>query len=78
MPTIFEIASAKLASVVKFIAERGLTFRDDENVGSPRKVFSNKISTKGNTMLLATGFGTVSQIANHCQLLCCIIKFCYS
>jgi len=46
MPTIFEIASAKLASVVKFIAERGLTFRDDENVGSPRKFFQTKFQQK--------------------------------
>jgi len=29
-------------------------------------------------MLLATGFATVSQIANHCQIPCCITKFCYS
>jgi len=27
---------------------------------------------------VATGFATVSQIANHCQMPCCIIKFCYS
>jgi len=29
----------RLVSVTKFIAERGLAFRDDENVGSPRKIF---------------------------------------
>jgi len=29
-------------------------------------------------MLLATGFATVSQIANQCQITCCIIKFCYA
>jgi len=28
-----------LVSVVKFIAERGLAFRDDENVGSSRTFF---------------------------------------
>jgi len=27
-------------------------------------------------MLLVTGFSAVLQIANHCQLSCCIIKFC--
>jgi len=32
MPTILKIASATFVSVVKFIAEGGLTFRDDENV----------------------------------------------
>jgi len=41
MRTISEMASGlqRLFSVVKFIAERGLPFRDDENVGSPRKFF---------------------------------------
>jgi len=29
----------RLVSVVKFIAERGLRFKDDENAGSPRNVF---------------------------------------
>jgi len=29
----------RLVSVVKFISERGLAFRDDENVGSSRKFF---------------------------------------
>ena len=29
----------RLVSVVKFIAERGLAFRDDENVVSPRNFF---------------------------------------
>jgi len=63
-----------LVSVVKFIAERGLAFRDDENVGSPRKfskkfseLFSSKIP-KQDAMLLVTDFATVSQIANHCQI----------
>jgi len=42
MLTISEIASG-LISVVKFIAERGLAFRGDENVGSTRKIF-NKFS----------------------------------
>jgi len=26
-------------------------------------------------MLLASGFATVSQIANHCQMPCCVVKF---
>jgi len=30
-----------LVAVVKFIAERGLAFGDDENVGSHRKFFHN-------------------------------------
>jgi len=29
----------RLASVMKFIAERGLAFRDDKNIGSPRNLF---------------------------------------
>jgi len=33
-----------------------------------QKLFSSQISKKGNTMLLVTGFATVSQIANHRQL----------
>jgi len=32
-----------LVSAVKFVAERGLAFRDDENVGLQRK-FSKKVS----------------------------------
>jgi len=34
------------SSVVKFIAERGLASRDDENVGSPRNVFHEKFQKK--------------------------------
>ena len=68
----------RLVSVVKFIAERGLTFRDDENVGLPRNFFQAKFSEKGNAMLLVTGFATVSQITNHYQLSSCITKFCYT
>jgi len=66
MPTVLEIASA-----IKFIAERGLMFRDDENVGSPKNTFKKR-------KLLVSGFATESHIANHCQLSCCIIKFCYT
>jgi len=72
-------------SVIKFIAERGLVFRDDENVGSPRKffqkifkIFFKQILKKEDAMLPATGFATVSQIANPYQTPCCIVKFCYS
>jgi len=65
-----------LVSVVKFIAERGLAFRDDENVGSSRKFFQKivqifiqaKFQKKELAMLLVTDFATVSQIANHCQI----------
>jgi len=71
-------------SVVKFIAERGLTIRDDENVGLSRKffqkfskLFSSKYLKKEVVMLLTISFATVSQTANPCQILCCIIKFCY-
>jgi len=69
---------------VKLIAERGLAFRDDENVGSPRtfsKYFQNLFQAKlkkKDAMLLVTGFATVLQIPDHCQILCCIIEFCYS
>jgi len=27
-------------------------------------------------LLLVIGFATVSQISNHCQISCCLIKFC--
>jgi len=46
MPTILEIASATFGSVVKFIAERVLAFRDDENVGSQRNVFQATFQKK--------------------------------
>jgi len=42
------------------------------------KLFSSKYLKKEDAMLPATGFATVSQIANHCQMPSCIIKFCYS
>jgi len=45
MPIILEIASATFGSVVKFIAERGLAFRD-ENVGLRRNVFQAKFQKK--------------------------------
>jgi len=55
-----------LVSVVKFIAETGLAFRDDEDVGSPRKIFQKIFKTffkqilkKEDAMFLATGFSTV-------------------
>jgi len=76
MSTVLEIASATLVSVVKCIAERGLTFRDKENVRSPRNVFQAKLQKNEDAMLLVKGFATISQIDNHCQLSCCIIKFC--
>jgi len=62
-----------LVSIAKFIAERGLAFRDDDNVESHRKfykkiskTFFKQIFKKEDVMLLATGFATVSQIANYC------------
>jgi len=70
-----------LVFVIKFIAEQGLAFRDDENVGSPRRFFQKickaffKQKEKKDVMLLATGLATVLQIANPCQIPCCIIKF---
>jgi len=65
-----------LVSVVKFIAERRLAFRDDENVGSSRKFFQKnfqnffqeKFQKKEFAMLLVTDFATDSQIASHCQM----------
>jgi len=63
-----------LVSVVKFIAERGLAFRNDENVGSLRYIFQKNFQNFSQTkfqkkkMLLVTGFAKVSQIANHCQI----------
>ena len=33
----------RLVSVVKLIAKRGLSFRDDENVGLPRKFFQKNV-----------------------------------
>jgi len=35
----------RLVSVVKFISERELEFRDDENVGSPRTFFQKIVKT---------------------------------
>jgi len=75
----------RLVSVVKFISEGGLAFRDDENVGSSREFFQinfqnfleTKFQKKEDAMLLMTDFATVSQIVNYCQISCCIIKFCY-
>jgi len=73
MRTISEIASAcnVWISVVKFIAERELAFRDHENAGSPRKFFKKFFKTffkqilkKEDAVLLATGFPTVSQTTN--------------
>jgi len=63
-----------LVSVV-FVAKRGLAFRRDENVGSPKKIskkfetFFKQIFEKEDAMLLASDFATVSQITNHCQIL---------
>jgi len=65
-----------LVSVVKFIAERGLALRDDENVGSSRKFvflnlknfFQEKFQKNEDAVLLVTDFATVSQIANHYQI----------
>jgi len=75
----------RLVSVVKFSAEQGLALRGDENVESPEslskkfyKTFFKQILKKEDAMLSATGFATVPQIANHCQIPCCIIKFFYS
>jgi len=71
----------RFVSVIKFIAERGLAVRgNDEDVGSPRnfsKHFSSKISKKEDAMLLVTGFAMVSQTAGHGQIPCCFKKFCY-
>jgi len=53
-----------------------VTFRDDKTLDRS-ETFFKQISKKENAMLLVTGFATVSQI-NHCQLSCCIIKFCYT
>jgi len=36
----------RLVFVVKFIAERGLVFRGDENFGSPRNVFQAKFQKR--------------------------------
>jgi len=66
----------RLVSVVKFIAERGLALRDDENVGSSRKFvflnlknfFQEKFQKNEDAVLLVTDFATVSQIANHYQI----------
>jgi len=75
----------RLVSVVKFINEPELEFRDDENVGSPRnffqKDFQNFFQTKLqklDAIFLVTGFATVLQIAIHCQIPYCNIKFCNS
>jgi len=48
-----------------------------KTLGRPETFFKQNFK-KGNAVLLVTGFATVSQIANHCQLSCCITKFCYT
>jgi len=53
-------------------------FENDENIGLPRNVLQKIFQNKEDAMLPVTGFATVSQIANHCQISCYIIKFCYS
>ena len=45
-----------------------------KTLGHPETFFKQNFK-KGNAMLLVTGFATVSQIANHCQLSCYITKF---
>jgi len=42
------------------------------------KFFQAKFQSKEDAILLVTGFATVLQIANHCQISCCIMKFCYT
>jgi len=78
MPTIIEIAFAKCGFCRKIYCWARTDVYRWWKCWIAQKVFSNKISKKGNTMFLVTGFATVSQIANHCQLSCCIIRFCYS
>jgi len=46
MPKYWKSLLQCLVSVVKFIAERGLTFRDYENVGSPKNFFQAKFQKK--------------------------------
>jgi len=62
-----------------------MAFKDGEDVGLRRnffqkifKTFFNQILKKRDAMLPATGSAKVSQTAYHCQIPCCIIKFCYS
>jgi len=48
----------------------------DRQENFPKNVqnfFQTNIKRKQDAMLLATGFASVSQIANPCQILCCII-----
>ena len=40
--------------------------------------FQAKFQKKEDALSLVTGFATVSQTANHCQISCCIIRFCYT
>jgi len=40
--------------------------------------FKQNFSKKVNVIFLVTGFATVLQIAIHCQIPCCNIKFCCS
>jgi len=56
------------------MAERGLAFRDDKYVGSPRKFFQKIFKLFSSKYLKkrcnasSDWFATVSQIANHCQI----------
>jgi len=79
------LSEQRLVSVEKCIAERGLAFSLEmrKTLDCPESFPSDfesfkQMFKKEDAMLLATGFPTVSQIANHCQIPCYIIKFYYS
>jgi len=72
-----------LVSVIKVIAERGLALRgDNENFGSPRKFFQicskffqATFQKKRRWKASGDRFAALPQIANHCQISCCIKIF---
>jgi len=66
MPTILEIASATFGFCRKICCWARTDVYRWWKSWIAQKLFSSKISRKGNTMLQVTGFATVSQIANHC------------
>jgi len=83
MRTASEIASA---CNVWFLSQNLLlsegAFRDDENVGSPIKFFQKVFKTFCEQILKkrrcdtsSDWSATISQIANPCQIPCCIIKY---
>jgi len=78
MPTVLEIASLTFGFCRKIYCWARADVKRWWKSWIAKKLFSSKISNKGNAMLPVTGFATASQMVNRCQLSCYITKFCYT